>query len=160
MTWNEEICNILLKKPFTLLSCVISFHRCYFLCVWTLSFSNSWDRCKGCWELSHQCDKPFSPPDRRLPVPLVLPAALYVRPGTSGDTSQTRTSWGSGQAGLLQRFPSTQSEDFSLQTTAVTAHERVALHHAAQVWLPHEEYRWVQDPDQLSVSFCFSTQLT
>lgn len=109
-----------------------------------LRISYSRDRSEGCWELCSKCDKLVSPPDGRFTVPLIVPASFSAHAGTSGDTPQTRTSWDSPQAELLQRLPGTQSEDISLQTTAVTAHEWPALHYAAQVWLPHEKHRWVQ----------------
>lgn len=109
----------------------------------SLLCSDSGGRREGRRELGHQRDKLLGSPDRRFPIALVLAAALRRRSGASGDSAQTRSGRGAGQAGLVQRLPRPQPEDVSLQTAAVAAHERAALHHAAQVRLPHQKHRSV-----------------
>lgn len=134
---------------FILNPCSCFLWRCV---AWMLPFSSSRNWHEGCCELDHQRDKLVSPPGKQLAIPLVVPASVHARAGTSGDTPQTRTGRGAREAGLFQRLPGAESEDVPLQTTAVTAHERAALHHAAQVWLPHEKHRWVHDAVQLLLS--------
>lgn len=97
---------------------------------------NRGDGREGHRELGHRRDQLLGALDGKLPVPLVLAAALRVRAGTPGDPAQARAGRGARQAGLLPRLPGPQSEDVSLQAADVAAHERAALHRAAQVRLP------------------------
>lgn len=107
-------------------------------CFIVLSSPNSRDGRQRRRELVHRWDK--LKPDRKLVLPLIVPSFLRGHPGTSGDTTPTRAGRRHRQAGLLQGLPGTQPEDVSLQATAVAAHERAAVHHAAKVRLPHEEH--------------------
>lgn len=108
-------------------------------CFIALSSPNSRDGRQRRRELVHRWAK--HKPDRKLDLPLIVPSFLRGHPGTSGDTTATRAGRRHRQAGLLQGLPGTQPEDVSFQTTAVAAHERAAVHHAAKVRLPHEEHR-------------------